>query len=91
MTKQFSFLTDRPQTAYTAWVQHLHGVFKCWDVPDESCVGIFVGEQASITSISRLRLWCSQKEITTPAPMQARYKAVMQERQEADGVEAMDI
>jgi len=32
-----------------------------------------------------------QKEITTPAPMQARYKAVMQERQEADGVEAMDI
>ena len=32
-----------------------------------------------------------QKEIVAPGPMQARYKAVMQERQEADGVEAMDI
>ena len=32
-----------------------------------------------------------QREITASAAMQTRYKAVMQERQEADGVEAMDI
>ena len=32
-----------------------------------------------------------QKEVLGPAPMKARYEAVKQERQEADGLEPTDL
>ena len=69
---------------------HVHGnsVAPCYR-PDQLSWHKLDESHVSITSVAAAV--CAQKEITTPAPMQARYKAVMQERQEADGVEAMDI